>query len=374
MSASRKQLKSNKQAPTSRKKSCLSCSEAKARCTLERPNCSRCQGRDLVCEYFTPASHSISDDSPLVDDPAVLETASGRSTFTTLETPPTSESVQIGSRWLDALITPPGKIPKHFSSRTVQHMSRVLKSYAKVLLKDEALPPIVHPFQAVAPQQPLANCRSLLRTWENKAPGSELLVRETIWREMSRLVEEHHGYDHVTLLSAFQAYLFYSIHLFFSTDPESSVMIDTATMINLQELAAAMSLTGLHPPDTQHTRPTWESWIIAEAKRRTLYTMYLFDNARNFLHDTTSYIATELGNLPLPAGKGLWAASIKETWEIEYNRFVAEWPSGPPRLEDLWPHPSAVVASERRTRVDRWVETADEFGIFLFAVSSMHDA
>ncbi|KAJ7041140.1 hypothetical protein C8F04DRAFT_1208423 [Mycena alexandri] len=364
MPASRKKSKSNKLAPTSRKKSCLNCSEAKARCSLQRPNCSRCQARGLVCGYFVAVSHSIPDDSPpptLVGDPAVLEMAS-------------RGSVQIGSRWLDALITPPGKIPKNFSSRTIQHMARVLKSYPKVMLKDEALPPIVHPFQAAAPQQPLANCRSLLHMWENKAPGSELLVRETVWREMSRLVAEvwlriHYG------LIAFQAYLFYSIHLFFSTDSDSSAMIDTVTMINLQELAAAMSLTGLHAPDVQHTPLAWESWIIAEAKRRTLYTMYMFDNAWNFLHDTTSYIATELGNLPLPARKGLWAASTKETWEIEYNRSVAEWPSHPPRLEDLWPHPSDVVASERRARIDRWVESADEFGMFLFAVSSItHDA
>ncbi|KAJ7166590.1 hypothetical protein C8R46DRAFT_899326 [Mycena filopes] len=354
------QSRSTKKTPSSRKKSCLNCSEAKARCSLERPTCSRCQARALDCEYFAQG--------PGFSPPAP--------TFTTLETPPTSESVQIASRWMDALIPPPGKIPKNFSPQTIQHMSRVLKSYARVLLKDEGLPPIIHPLQAPAPQRPLANCRSLLRMWETKAPGSELMVQETIWREMERLIEEHHSYDHVTLLGACQAYLLYSIHLFFSTDPDGSAMINTAAMINLQELASAMSLTGLQPPNVQqHTRPSWELWIISEAKRRTLYTSYMFENAWNFMHGTTSYIATELGNLPLPSCKGPWAATTKETWSVEYSRSIAEWPfDDPPRLEDLWAHPDEAVVKERRARTDRWVESADEFGMFLFAVSSITHA
>ncbi|KAJ7157851.1 C6 finger domain protein [Mycena crocata] len=381
----------SKQSPTTRKKSCQHCSDAKARCSLQRPRCSRCQTRGLVCHYFTVDSPLVANDAltPSMHNssPSAENAAAGSCStvpandssdpryqpITTLECPPTSESVRIGSRWLDALVPPPpGNPPKKFSPRTIQYMSRVLNSYATVMMKDEALPPIIHPFQSGSPQRPLANCRSLLRMWDGKAPGSELMVRETVLREMSKLFEEHQAYDHSTLLSACQAYLLYSIHFFFDPDSESPAMIDTTTIINLQELASAMSLTGMHSSDAVHRiRPTWESWIMAEAKRRTLYTMYMFDNVFNFSQNTDSYTATELGKLPLPSNKTLWAASTKDEWESEYERHVAAWPSSIPRLEDLWPHPVIAVAQDRRERADRWLESVDEFGMFMFAVSSI---
>jgi hypothetical protein len=148
-------------------------------------------------------------------------------------------------------------------------------------------------------------------------------------------------------------------------------MIDTATKINLQELASAMSLTGLDPSGTPpHAPPEWESWIVAEAKRRTLYLMYTFDHIFNYSQQITSYVGTELGHLPAPSNKALWAASNKDTWEKEYERYIAEWSSGTPRLDDFWPHQIEAVAKERRERVDRWAESTDEFGMFMFAVSN----
>ncbi|KAJ7352682.1 hypothetical protein DFH08DRAFT_913423 [Mycena albidolilacea] len=369
---------------TTRKKACLKCSEAKARCSLQRPMCSRCQGRGLECHWFNPDSPDTNGASAVIDYAAVGESNTSfpasvlaveelRYSSTPIEPSPTTlESARIGSRWMDALIPPPGRIAKTFTSQTIQYISRILKSYAKTIVKDDALPPIVHLFQPAAPRQLLVNCRTLLRMWENRAPGSESLVRETILREMNRLFEEHHNYDHITLLSACQAYLLYSMYMFFCTDPDTRAMIDTATMINLQELASAMSLTGLYPSGMQERPlPDWESWIVAEAKRRTLYIMYSFDHVFNYYHDTTSYIGTELGHLPLPAHKGLWAATTENSWKTEYERFTREWPSEAPRLEDLWPQEAEVVVKERRERADRWVESADEFGMFMFAMSNM---
>ncbi|KAF8169204.1 hypothetical protein K438DRAFT_1855850 [Mycena galopus ATCC 62051] len=375
MSTTPKRPKQLKQSPaqfSTRKKSCLQCSEAKARCSLQRPVCSRCQGRDLQCQWFTvnlpdtvtvgsssPASACESLDGPR---PAVVEDLSYPTS------PPTLESVRIGSRWMDALVPPEGRIAKILSPQTVQFMSRVLKSYPKIILNE--LPPVVHPFQSAVPQQLLVNCRTLLRMWENKAPGSELLVRETIRREMNRIFEEHPSYDHITLLSACQAYLLYSIHLFFCADADARAMINTTTMINLQELASSMSLTGLYSPDAGPPPADWDSWILGEAKRRTLYTMYIFDHVFNDAQNATSYVGTELGHLALPSSKALWAAATQDDWKAEYERFVAEWPSEAPRLENLWPE-TEVIMEERRERADRWIGSADEFGMFIFAVSSM---
>ncbi|KAJ6476311.1 hypothetical protein C8R45DRAFT_1009562 [Mycena sanguinolenta] len=389
---------------STRKKSCLKCAEAKARCNLQRPVCSRCQGRGIQCYWFTPAPETsplgASSNAPdafaplgasstapdafaplgassTAPDVFAHTSTSASPTTTAVElsnsSSPILESIRIGSRWMDVLLPPPGRMPKKFSPHAVQYMSRVLKSYPRALVRDDnALPPIVHPFQSVAPQQLLVNCRTLLRMWENRAPGSEALVRETLKREMNKVFEEHHNYDHITLLSACQAYLLYSLYLFFCTDPATSALVDTSNMINLQELASAMSLR-LYPPGSE-SAPTppqdWDAWIVAEAKRRTLYTMYTFDHVYNYLHDTTSYIGTELGHLPLPAAKGLWAANTAGAWRAEYAHFIAKWPTSP-LLEDLWPHPEEGVVKERRIRADRWVESADEFGMFMFAIANV---
>ncbi|KAJ6482959.1 hypothetical protein C8R47DRAFT_1133362 [Mycena vitilis] len=361
---------------STRKKSCLKCAEAKARCSLQRPVCARCQQRNLGCHYFTqdsPSSVSSGSSPASANTPSANDSSSGipedlRGVVTTLDCPPTLESIQIGSRWLDALIPVPGKVAKKFTLPLIQYISRVLKGYPKSLCRDE-LPPIVHPFQSTAPQLALTNCQTLLRMWENKAPGSESLVRETVWREMNRLFEEHHSYDPVALLSACQAYLLYAVHFFFSAEADASRMIDTTIMINLQELASAISLTGLCEPTLPS--PGWESWIIAEAKRRTLYSMYTFDHVYNYSHNITSYIGTELGPLPAPSSKTLWTASTKDAWEKEYERYIAEWSSDIPRLKDLWPHQIEAVATERRERADRWVESVDEFGMFMFTITIM---
>ncbi|KAJ7260877.1 hypothetical protein B0H12DRAFT_1201608 [Mycena haematopus] len=367
----------------SRKKSCLKCSEAKARCSLQRPVCSRCQGRGIQCQWFTPDPDVLSahaDVSGAHADVFTSMSGSDGASSTAVEelsycsTPidpssPILQSARIGSRWMDALIPPPGRIAKKFTPNVIQYMSRVLKSYPKALVRDDdTLPPIVHLFQSPVPQQLLVNCRTLLRMWENKAPGSEVLVRETIQREMNRVFEEHHKYDHLTLLSACQAYLLSSLYLFFCTDSDTSAMVDTGTMINLQELASALSLRLHSSASAESVVPPladWESWIVAEAKRRTLYVMYTFDHVHNYLHNKISYIGTELGHLPLPANKALWAATTQTAWKAEYERFCAEWSCTPPLLDDFWPDQAPVEAAgkERRERADRWVETADEFGI-----------
>jgi hypothetical protein len=139
-------------------------------------------------------------------------------------------------------------------------------------------------------------------------------------------------------------------------------------MSNLQEFAYQLSLSGLLcTAEATHSRPSWESWIVASAKRRSLYAMYLFDNVFNALANVPTYIAEELANLPVPASKALWEATERENWEREYDRHLAAWEGGELRISELWFAPEKD-SPERRDRVDRWVESVDEFGMMLFAV------
>ncbi|KAJ7619495.1 hypothetical protein FB45DRAFT_839980 [Roridomyces roridus] len=377
--------RSQKSSFTSRRKSCQSCADAKARCTLQRPLCSRCRAKGTPCQYVTPDSDSTHlsllssesggshspDDLP-IPMPTVHSGPSPASGAPSDDSNPSqsAESAQIAARWLNSFIVPVGKRVKPLTSRVVNIMLRVLKSYTRILVKDDpTLPPFMHPLQSPAPQPMMANCRSILRMWDNRAPGSESMIMDTARREMQKLIDDRLTYDDLTLLTACQAYLLYSIH-FFSPDAESPI-VDTGTLISLLDLASAMSSKGLGTAANRTDRHTWGSWIVMEAKRRTLYSVYILENVIDFHQNAPSYIADEIGRLPSPSPKALWDARQADVWEREYECYIAEWPMDLPRVEDLWPHPVESVARERRQRKDHFVESVDEYGMFFYTITSM---
>jgi hypothetical protein len=157
-----------------------------------------------------------------------------------------------------------------------------------------------------------------------------------------------------------------------STSNSTSSLIDSATLINLQTLSSRLAQTGLVcSSELTQSRPDWESWIIGEATRRTVYAMYLFDNVFNAMNGMPSFVGEELEDLPAPAEKVLWEARDRGIWEREYNAFLARWEGGGLKLGELWPRIEGDEDDgdgERKDRVERWVGDVDEFGMMLYAV------
>lgn len=152
-------------------------------------------------------------------------------------------------------------------------------------------------------------------------------------------------------------------------DPTS--LVDQTTMINIQTLGRHASLKGLVcPAELSQSRPDWESWIVASAKRRTLYAMYMFDNVFNCFQNAPCFVGDELASLPAPSSKSLWRATDRKSWEREYNRQLARWEGEFLRLGELWPHVDPAGKESRQTRIDQWVESVDEFGMTLYAITA----
>lgn len=165
--------------------------------------------------------------------------------------------------------------------------------------------------------------------------------------------------------------------------------------MNLQDLASSSIRQGIvllphhhqshhhHHHHSTNQRPSWEAWVAAEAKRRALYTMYLFDSALSSLDDLPTFLGTELRGLPAPAGGSLWAAGSREAWGAAYDDCVADWgeeegeergeregDGGFLRIEELWPATTdAAGLARRERRIGLWLEDADEFGMMLYAVT-----
>ncbi|RGP77297.1 c6 finger domain [Fusarium longipes] len=143
--------------------------------------------------------------------------------------------------------------------------------------------------------------------------------------------------------------------------------------MNLQEIACATARQGLVCiAEQQGTRPNWETWVLAEAKRRTLYTMYFLDNVLSAKDGLPTFIAHELKGLYAPSSKDLWQSGRAE-WEQAYNLHLVEWVDGTFQLDELWPMPEEMGGDEiehRQRRTDRWLEAVDEYGTMLYAVTS----
>ncbi|OBT67283.1 hypothetical protein VE03_02624 [Pseudogymnoascus sp. 23342-1-I1] len=278
----------------------------------------------------------------------------------------------ISNRWLNPYISSVGQEIKEYPAPVTRFIYRVLKSYAAVAARGRDTLPFVHPVQMKTPGSRLTTCLSLVRISENPLPGSEDTAAIILQREMENIAQVRDDYDDISLLAAFQAYLIYTMILFFRLSQKSNPFFRSA-MMNLQELACSSSRRGLVcTVDAIHTRPRWEEWIVAEAKRRTLYVMYLFDSVMSAHENLPTFLGTELRGLPAPSNKSLWQAQNRSDWEKEYNIFLVEWTEGRLTIDELWLMPREFDNTDiirRRRRVDQWLENLDEFGTMTFAVT-----
>ncbi|KAL6874262.1 putative C6 finger domain protein [Trichoderma longibrachiatum] len=282
---------------------------------------------------------------------------------------------EISNRWLNAYIPFPGQSIKNYPATVSAFIFRLLKSYTGMAVHGRGIPPFVHFSQLMGPRPSplLSTCLSVIRICDKPLPGSENGTAEVLQREMGNIYERRDTYDHLSMLGAFQAYLIYTMTLFFRLSQGNNPFLRQA-MINLQELACMTARQGLMClAEQQRTRPKWESWVLAEAKRRTLYTMYLFDSVLSSEDGLPTFLGTELEGLPAVSSKTLWLAQTRRDWEAAYNVQLAEWVEGNLRINELWPLPEGLDESQvakRRHRIDSWLEDLDEFGTMLYAVTS----
>jgi len=276
----------------------------------------------------------------------------------------------IQNRWLNAYVPLPGQEAKNYSTNISKFIFRTLKSYALKAIQGYP-PPFIHPTHLSL--EPISTCFTLLRLQRCPRAGSETVVAGILEREMTRLHEGHTAYSDMELFSAFQACLIYAIVLFFEFTPPPMPFIRQA-MINLQEVACTTSRQGLACISERTIGPSPERkvWHVVEAKRRTLYTMYLLDNVLSVTDGLPTYIGHELKGLYAPSSKQLWEASRTE-WEQIYHSHRLEWGSSRFQLDELWPVSSGTqehLLKQRQERTDKWLKDVDEFGMMLFAVTS----
>lgn len=389
----------------SRQKACASCSVAKAKCDRKPGQCARCALRGLSCAYpserqperettddhasiicdvvatahISPPTRScppaVGDSYPTPDagSPHVADPSCAVSFRSSKELHCPIDADAIQNRWLKVYLATPGQVQKNYSVGTTVFIYRILNSYIGTMIRGHGVPPFIHAshLEAIRSMHVLSICLTLLRICDKPLPGSEHVIVDTVQREMNKLIHEHSTYTDAERFAAFQAHLVYCMVLFFRFS-ESSRHIRRQSMVDLQTLACASSRDGLVCIAAEASvSPQWESWVIAEAKRRTLFTMYIFDSLLSAEEGAPSFIGTELEGLPGPASRQLWTAPTYKDWKAALDAHRTEW------IEDfcvdeLWPTPTDFDQSQilmRRRRVDQWLEDVDEYGTMLYAVT-----
>ncbi|KAF5508092.1 putative proline-specific permease put4 [Colletotrichum fructicola] len=279
----------------------------------------------------------------------------------------------IANRWLHNFVPLPGQTVKKYTPSISAFIHRVLQSYANCAIRGRRVPPFIHWSQLNSPSSvPLSTCLSVIRMCANPHPGSEGVIAEVLQREMTKLYDRKTTFDDMALLAAFQAYLIYAMVIFFRLGREYKTFLHQG-MMNTQDLACETARRGLAcVAEQQGARPKWEEWIVAETKRRVVFTMCMFDSALLTNDGLSSHLATELRGLLAPGGKSLWEARDRRDWEVKYNIQLAAWNDGGLRIEELWPMPEGFSEAEtekRRERVDMWLEDLDEYGMMVYAVT-----
>lgn len=372
---------------------CNRCRIGRWRCDCILPSCSRCYDANLFCDW-------------VVDRPAVGETGAifGDDLANLYAS---SEATRICNGWTNQLSIPTTQQLDQHPTHVMRLISVTLHSYGDLLADSNIrLPPFVHPAQRSSAGLPesLANCASLLKLAKSAAPGSETMVCDTARRELARLanvVQEPSSAQtlnhQLLILSALQAYLILCIHGYFQSQRHARPAIFSPDQMTvLHDMASKVSAAGIVCPEEvgdglaiSSVAPPWETWIIAEAKRRTILCVYLFEDLYNFGNGAATYLAAELAPPLAPASRRLWNATNRASFEKEYSLrrtvldgkvslMVSElWLQKVGQQDDDDAH-SEESSRKTKERVFEWKKNLDDFGRFVLdvctstSIASMH--
>lgn len=319
---------------------------------------------------------------------------------------------EISIRWMNAYVPTPDQTVKPYQPSTIAFLYRSLRAYSGMVVRGSGIPPFIHPAQVSSSNSmdmpaataaaaasgvsssaaALTTCLSLARICDTTLAGSTRPTAEAaaavLKREMDRIYaavqqqsQSSSLVDHLASLAAFQAYLIYALVLFFQLEHQGDPFLRQA-IVALQEIACTSSRHGLVCVAEQAGAcPRWAAWVVAEAKRRTLYVVYLFDSVLSAHDGLPTYLGTELRGLPAPGSKALWQAASLVDWNRACRRHLDEWTETGAMaggyaglcIDELWPYPVPADAPglvRRRRRVDQWLESVDEYGTMMYAVTS----
>ncbi|KAI9708235.1 MAG: hypothetical protein M1820_004189 [Bogoriella megaspora] len=285
---------------------------------------------------------------PQTDEEAVQYPYSGSSPLVRPSTSSPGQIMQAQQIISPSIVSIPAEPTRYFRSiaqrpkakagtqRIANLILHTLKSYPLMMLRQNALPPFIHPTLISSDSEnncmeSLTNCISLVHMISGGVQGSRKLFWKNVRLECERLYEEHFKLNKWELLAALQAL---SIYILIRLDEGEtdhnnldSLLISTvivglvrsfASYLALIDIMQAVSCNMQSVLSNYDYQTSWEDWVFEESKRRLCVVYQVMGMLVYF--EPAAMCDLQQWNLilaPLPARKQLWEASDEFAWKVE---------------------------------------------------------
>ncbi|KAJ8100815.1 hypothetical protein POJ06DRAFT_210532 [Lipomyces tetrasporus] len=315
--------KSSSQQMSTRRKSCVACVKAKRRCDLQKPYCTRCSTRGLLCNY--PRTN-----------PGGIENL--QSFDLAFEYPPYTNIPTITYQFDDLLN--PALIPSkniYLSKERLDSCVQYFKNYLTNIVQygrtpfinphlyNDALPPCLQDVYCI--------CAAYL----SKTATNETLIFRILSSKFDELVSKRQYCSFEDELASVQALNMYQIIRLFDGDirqrgiAEAQFQVLDAWAIHLRQ-RGELEL----PPSIQSS--PYREWLFIESVRRTvlmsIFLRAIYYAIKNGFCDNVA----DMAGLPLTVRGELWEAKSEGEWMqatrggqpdvLTYHEFVDVWDGG----------------------------------------------
>ncbi|KAF2099056.1 hypothetical protein NA57DRAFT_76292 [Rhizodiscina lignyota] len=247
----------------------------------------------------------------------------------------------------------------------------MLRGYPEMMRSCDTVPPFFHPhcYEVNGERKvpaPLVNIMSIAQMFHRREENKGF-IWQNVDRERKRLVGECDWLDADSLLAALQALCVACLMRF--VDGETEIEdFDFQLLTCVNKIATRLvDVTGnlVAKDDLEGRRMTWNEWIFAECKRRTLLVFRVLQKIVHLDILLPCPTLPEYAAAPLPASKQLWRASTAEDWERARDYDSRDlWVHGMLKDGSLAALKDGVDSTHRRiVDWDRWYAGVDELGV-----------
>ncbi|KAL6812491.1 hypothetical protein J3E69DRAFT_123496 [Trichoderma sp. SZMC 28015] len=352
-----------------RPKACLRCHASKTKCSLSKPQCSRCYSQGLDCTYERPARRPLAVGTSTIEvqhpstsnlprrstetqhiAAATISRSSSNSTIDTSEDidrcatssgscSRLASSATNSTTWRPALEPVPSVThtdvlnsssslvlenlhPGIFSSNAaIDQLTHAIHAFPQMMMRRQTFPPFIHAHWHMSElPETLANCMSIAQIYSTRTPETRLFLWRMIGVELQRFQGEAETADMYSLQHSLQAIMQFIIMAI--TDQDAIALTWAPKLIETFHILCTRIRTLLNGECFTYfgeTLPdaTWEEWIFAETRRRIICVWFFMSRIISPTVSNSFMRAYPLHMLPLVSNKSLWEARSRQEWETE---------------------------------------------------------
>ncbi|TVY83748.1 hypothetical protein LSUE1_G001156, partial [Lachnellula suecica] len=254
---------------------------------------------------------------------------------------------------------------------------QMLRSFPQMMLRRETLPPYMHGHWhrhtsvSVSLPEPLVNCMGIAQVFASNNLESKPFLWRSIKMEQRSFVEREarRQFSREDFLAAVQAQIMYIIMRViddskFDSDINQSMLV---THSILCEGFRNMCNQPFCQDERLYPSSSWEDWIFAESRRRTLLVWFMIAHMvqiKTGVHCDV-HVSSAFRSFPLSSPKSLWEAKTRSAWQAEYDEYTSMQRMDLDVLGDLIDaHRQSDVRANRR-KLDTWNSQSDNLGILV---------